>query len=136
MSGPVINARFGSVGARSEAPLGGNLARSVAFSAAVRLAEEELVAAVWDALCNGWTVADFTGPAVTRELVTDRVINEGLIEVNSCALKMAWVRESSAEFVWVREARRLVLEAFGPALPPARRVALSRQLATTTGVAR
>lgn len=118
-----VTAHFGATAAPVTTSLTGGMARTIAFSAPVRLGAEDVVAALWLYARVGVEAEELQDPGVVRELVAGQILNGGLLGIDEARAHMRALRPGSLEHDWALQIRAAALCAFAPmldAVPPPR----------------
>lgn len=126
---PKTTARFGRVSVRialampdevPAMPKTSTTARTVGFSAPVRLRADDLWAALWYGRHALEWPEEFEDLAAVREIVADSLVNGGLENaVNQAHTELAGLEPGTEEHVWAAQLRDIACQAF--ALAPAGR---------------
>lgn len=90
------------------------------FSAPLRLSEDELTAALYLGM-GGEDAATLNDRDAVREIVTDSVVNAGMVEVDSARHRSAGLQRGTVEYEMWQACRAAVGLAFAAALVPAQR---------------
>lgn len=131
---PTTTANFGPVAVQVETSQYGDEPRTVAFTAPVRLSEEEMVAALFRWAEVGLTLDELDDLDYVREMVAGQVLNAGLDAISDAVVRVATLPRDSEWFAFLPALRAAVRRAFADVLdtPAPEPVARRRQLAGAT----
>ncbi|MEU0508827.1 MULTISPECIES: hypothetical protein [Amycolatopsis] len=127
---PTTTATFGQMAVQVQTSQYGEQPRTTAFSAPLRLSEEEMVGALFRCAEVGLTADELDDLEYVRECVAGQVINAGLDEINEACARMANLTPDSEWADFVPELRTAVRRAFALDIPvPRKPVRRRRDLA-------
>ncbi|NIJ09896.1 hypothetical protein FHU38_000240 [Saccharomonospora amisosensis] len=132
----MTTARFGPQTVRVQAAQYDGGPRTVAFSAPLRLSEDDMVAALFRAAEIGLEADELDDLEFVREMVADQVINAGLDQINEAYARMCALEPGTVMHEFTNAMRQAVRRAFAPALVPTPRTRPAsdrRALATAAG---
>lgn len=111
--------------------------RTIAFTAPLRVGEDDLVAALWRHAAVGMAADELEDLDAVRELVADQLVNGGLDAVAESLIELSKLRPGTEEYAWLQEVRQFVRGAFTAELgapEPARLPVQSSRQARLVGV--